>query len=82
MSFFQRLRNLLGKGAACARFCEQVFPAGPDRARCVREGAEHTADSLCDACENDASRACKGPSGRVVCCQPMQVCDQYRGECV
>ncbi len=86
MTFVSQIRtqiaSMFGKGAACARFCEQLFPAGSARTQCVRDGANHTDGNLCDACENDVSRACKGPTGAVVCCAPLQVCDQYRGECV
>ena len=86
MSFLSRIRDrivsLFGKGAACARFCEQLYPAGPDRSQCVRNGAGHVSGNLCDACESEFSRFCTGPTGTHVCCKPLQVCDRHRGVCV
>ncbi len=86
MSFLSRIRDqivsMFGKGAACARFCEQLYPAVTDRTQCVRDGARHSRGNLCDACENDTSRVCTGPTGTHVCCKPLQLCDRERGVCI
>ena len=76
------LSRLFGRASQCVSFCEGLYPKGKKRTQCVRDGAAHNSGNLCDACENDISRICSGPSGSHVCCKPMQVCDRARGVCV
>ena len=45
-------------GNACARFCQRAFPPGPERARCVSQGARGRGP--CAACGADIRRFCNG----------------------
>lgn len=51
--------------ANCARFCEAVFPVGPERDRCVGEGA--AASGLCAACAGNAKGVCRAADGALGC---------------
>jgi hypothetical protein len=67
-SIGNRLKGSAAQGAACAQFCEQVFPQGQDRTQCVRDAANHLPGNLCDACGADVSRLCSAPDGSRTCC--------------
>ncbi len=82
------LRRAAADNDACAHFCHDIFPPGPEQGHCTSAAAlcaaghaEACAESLCHQCgpAQPGNRAICGPEGSPICCAEGEDC--LDGEC-